>query len=87
MIGDASGEERGEHQENLKNKEDEVILSKNQPSHTVSSKKDTIVDMEINTSLVASSIKDVTIKRVPNRGYRQKGKGHDQPKFTHNDLL
>ena len=65
-----SGEGRGEHQRNPKNKEGEISVS--QPSHPVSSQKDTVVEKEVITSLVASSQKDVAIENSPQPGTQHK---------------
>ncbi|KAK1389762.1 hypothetical protein POM88_017940 [Heracleum sosnowskyi] len=65
-----SGEGMGEHQRNPKNKEGEISVS--QPSHLVSSQKDTVVENEVITSLVASSQKDVAIQNSPQPGTQHK---------------
>ena len=70
MLGTASGEGRGEHQENPKDKVGEECDV--QPSHPISSQNDVVVEMEINTSLVASSQKDVTIENSSQPGTHHK---------------
>ncbi|KAK1385101.1 hypothetical protein POM88_022836 [Heracleum sosnowskyi] len=65
-----SGEGRGEHQRNPKDKEGEISVS--QPSHLVSSQKDAVVEKEFITSLVASSQKDVAIENSPQPGIQHK---------------
>ncbi|KAK1388363.1 hypothetical protein POM88_016541 [Heracleum sosnowskyi] len=64
------GEGRGENQQNPKNKVGEV--SESQPTHPVSSQKDTVVENESHTSLVASSQKDVTIEKSSQPGTQNK---------------
>lgn len=61
-----SGDGRGEHQENPTDKEEEVLLSTSQPIQIISSQKDTVLNMEINTSQIVSSQKNIIIERVPN---------------------
>ena len=68
-----SGEGRDENQENPKDKVGEESVS--QPSHHVSSQKDTVINMEVSTSLVASSQKDVTIEKSSHPGHRKRGGG------------
>ncbi|KAK1387174.1 hypothetical protein POM88_015352 [Heracleum sosnowskyi] len=58
--GVVRGEGRGESQRNPKNKEGEVSVS--QPSPIVSSQQGTMSKMDLNTSLIASSQKDVIIE-------------------------
>ncbi|KAK1393843.1 hypothetical protein POM88_012899 [Heracleum sosnowskyi] len=65
-----SAEGMGDHQRNPKNKDGEISVS--QPSHPVSSQKDTVVENEFFTSLVASSQKDVAIENSPQPGTHHK---------------
>ena len=64
----------GEHPGNPKNKVGEV--SDDQPSHTTISQKIVDVQMDVNSSLVASSQKNVTIETSPHLGTQPK-KGRD----------
>ncbi|KAL1815699.1 hypothetical protein ACET3Z_018273 [Daucus carota] len=74
VVGGSKGEGKGENQRSPKDKDGEV--SANQPSHSAVSQKTVDVNMEISTSLVASSQKDVTIENSPHPGTQQK-RGRD----------
>ncbi|KAK1374163.1 hypothetical protein POM88_030356 [Heracleum sosnowskyi] len=60
VVGAVRGEGRGEHKRNPKDKEGQV--SEIQPSPIVSSQQGTMSKMDLNTSLIASSQKDVIIE-------------------------
>ena len=76
-VKEVSGKGKGEHQKSPQNKEGEV--SENQPSHPTSSQKDVVINMETNTSLVASSQKDVTIENSsPPRAQNKRARDTDQ---------
>ncbi|MGI4673388.1 hypothetical protein ACR2XN_28390, partial [Klebsiella pneumoniae] len=70
VLGTVSGEGRGEHQVNPKDKFGEKCV--NQPSHPTSSQKAVVVEKEISTSLVTSSQKDVTIENSSQPGTQHK---------------
>ncbi|KAK1396642.1 hypothetical protein POM88_006505 [Heracleum sosnowskyi] len=60
VVGAVRGEGRGEHKRNPKDKEGQ--MSEIQPSPIVSSQQGTMSNMDLNTSLIASSQKDVIIE-------------------------
>ena len=70
VKGKASGEGKGEHKRNPKDKVGEK--SAVQPSHPVSSQKGTVVEKEISKSLVTSSQKDATIEKSSQPGTQSK---------------
>ena len=74
MAGESEGGGRGEHQENPKDKEGEIL--ENQPSHSAVSQKTVEINKELSSSLVTSSQKDATIKNSPQPGTQEK-RGRD----------
>ncbi|XP_063949886.1 uncharacterized serine-rich protein C215.13-like [Daucus carota subsp. sativus] len=76
VIGVSEGEGQGEHKKNPEDKAGEV--SDNQPSHSAVSQKTIELNKDSNTSLAASSQKDVAIENSPHPGTQQK-RGRDTP--------
>ncbi|KAL1811248.1 hypothetical protein ACET3Z_021313 [Daucus carota] len=74
VIGGCEGEGKGEHKRSPKNKDGEMCV--NQPSHSAVSQKTVDVNMELNSSLAASSQKDVAIENSPQPGTQLK-RGRD----------
>ncbi|KAK1395309.1 hypothetical protein POM88_014365 [Heracleum sosnowskyi] len=79
--GVVRGEGRGEHQRNPKDKEGQVSVY--QPSPIVSSQQGTMSNMDLNTSLIASSQKDVIIETSsPPRVQSKRVRDTSSPKST-----
>ncbi|KAK1373001.1 hypothetical protein POM88_029194 [Heracleum sosnowskyi] len=79
--GVVRGEGRGEHQRNPKDKEGQVSVY--QPSPIVSSQQGTMSKMDLNTSLIASSQKDVIIETSsPPRAQSKRVRDTSSPKST-----
>ena len=74
VIGGCEGEGKGEHKRSPKNKDGEMCVD--QPGHSAVSQKTVDVNMELNSSLAASSQKDVAIENSPQPGTVKKGEGH-----------
>ncbi|KAK1384419.1 hypothetical protein POM88_022154 [Heracleum sosnowskyi] len=79
--GVVRGEGRGEHQRNPKDKEGQVSVY--QPSPIVSSQQGTMSNMDLNTSLIASSQKDVIIETSsPPRAQSKRVRDTSSPQST-----
>ncbi|KAK1392282.1 hypothetical protein POM88_011338 [Heracleum sosnowskyi] len=80
-AGVVRGEGRGEHKRNPKDKEGK--MSEIQPSPIVSSQQGTMSNMDLSTSLVASSQKDVIIETSsPPRAHSKKVRDTSSPQST-----
>ncbi|KAK1388137.1 hypothetical protein POM88_016315 [Heracleum sosnowskyi] len=81
VVGAERGEGRGEHKRNPKDKEGQ--MSEIQPSPIVSSQQGTMSKMDLNTSLVASSQKDVIIETSsPPRAHSKRVRDTSSPQST-----
>ncbi|KAK1360430.1 hypothetical protein POM88_044904 [Heracleum sosnowskyi] len=81
VVGAVRGEGRGEHKRNPKDKEGK--MSEIQPSPNVSSQQGTMSNMDLSTSLIASSQKDVIIETSsPPRAHSKRVRDTSSPQST-----